>query len=104
MKSMNCVLRGSEERPRTKGRANWMIVLQASLTPLFPLDRIPGKDNAMATLTVEEAQTRLPQLLDEQVAGDEVVIVRDGKPVECYRPSCRRECRSLGAAEEKFRG
>lgn len=35
----------------------------------------------MATFTVEEAQARLPQLLDDLVAGDEVVIVREGKPV-----------------------
>jgi antitoxin (DNA-binding transcriptional repressor) of toxin-antitoxin stability system len=42
---------------------------------------MPAKENAMATFTVEEAQARLPQLLDDLVAGDEVVIVREGKPV-----------------------
>lgn len=35
----------------------------------------------MSTLTVEEAQVQLPQLLDELAPGGEVVITRDGKPV-----------------------
>ncbi len=35
----------------------------------------------MSTLTVEEAQAKLPQLLDELTSGGEVVITRGGKPV-----------------------
>lgn len=35
----------------------------------------------MSTLTVEEAQAQLPQLLDELAPGGEVVITRGGKPV-----------------------
>ncbi len=35
----------------------------------------------MSTLTVEEAQAQLPQLLDELPPGGEVVITRGGKPV-----------------------
>jgi antitoxin (DNA-binding transcriptional repressor) of toxin-antitoxin stability system len=35
----------------------------------------------MSTLTLEEAQAQLPQLLDDLTPGEEVVITRDGKPV-----------------------
>lgn len=35
----------------------------------------------MATISLEDAQARLPQLLDDLSAGDEVVITRAGKPV-----------------------
>lgn len=35
----------------------------------------------MSTLTIEEAWTRLPEILDELAPGDHVVITRDGKPV-----------------------
>lgn len=35
----------------------------------------------MSELTIEEAQARLPQLLQELTPGEEVVITREGKPV-----------------------
>jgi prevent-host-death family protein len=35
----------------------------------------------MQTTTVEDAQARLPELLDSLAAGDVVVITRGGKPV-----------------------
>lgn len=35
----------------------------------------------MHTTTLEDAQTRLPELIDRVTAGEEVVITRDGKPV-----------------------
>jgi prevent-host-death family protein len=35
----------------------------------------------MQTATMEEAQARLPELLDQLAAGEEVVITRDGRPV-----------------------
>lgn len=37
----------------------------------------------MTTATVEEVQSQLPELLDKVVAGEQVVIYRDGKPVAC---------------------
>lgn len=35
----------------------------------------------MSTLTIEETQTRLPQILDHLLPGEEVVITRQGTPV-----------------------
>ncbi len=35
----------------------------------------------MQTATMEEVQTRLPELLDELKSGDEVIITRNGQPV-----------------------
>ena len=35
----------------------------------------------MPTLTIDEAQSQLPQLIDQLRPGEEVVITRDNKPV-----------------------
>jgi antitoxin (DNA-binding transcriptional repressor) of toxin-antitoxin stability system len=35
----------------------------------------------MSTITIEEAQARLPQLIDQAKPGDELIITRDQKPV-----------------------
>lgn len=35
----------------------------------------------MSAITLEEAQSRLPELLDQLAIGGEVIILRDGKPV-----------------------
>lgn len=37
----------------------------------------------MSTATIEEVQSRLPELLDKLAAGEPIVIYRDGKPVAC---------------------
>ena len=41
----------------------------------------------MSTLTVEDVQARMPELLDRLGAGEEVLITRDGKPVARLIPS-----------------
>ena len=35
----------------------------------------------MSTVTIEEAQAKLPEIIDNLPAGEEVVIVRDGAAV-----------------------
>ena len=35
----------------------------------------------MSTVTIEEAQAKLPEIIDSLPAGEEVVIVRDGAEV-----------------------
>jgi antitoxin (DNA-binding transcriptional repressor) of toxin-antitoxin stability system len=40
-----------------------------------------AKENFMSTVSLEEAQARLPELIDKLRPGEEVVIVRDQKPV-----------------------
>jgi prevent-host-death family protein len=40
----------------------------------------------MHAVTIEEAQSHLPELLDKLAPGDEVVITRDGKPVARLTP------------------
>jgi prevent-host-death family protein len=36
---------------------------------------------AMSTVTIEEAQSKLPELIDHLAAGEEVVITRNSLPV-----------------------
>ena len=40
----------------------------------------------MSFATIEEAQTLLTELVDRLIAGEEVVITRDGKPVARLLP------------------
>lgn len=40
----------------------------------------------MSTVTLEEAQAHLPQLIDQLQPGEEIVITRDQKPVATVRP------------------
>lgn len=47
----------------------------------------------MATVTLEEAQTHLPQLIEHLQSGEELIITRDHKPIarlvaeqRCKRP------------------
>jgi antitoxin (DNA-binding transcriptional repressor) of toxin-antitoxin stability system len=35
----------------------------------------------MMTITIEEAQARLPQLIDQLAPGEELVITRDSRPI-----------------------
>jgi antitoxin (DNA-binding transcriptional repressor) of toxin-antitoxin stability system len=39
------------------------------------------EDNAMPTVTLEEAQTKLSELIDKLVPGEEMVITRNEQPV-----------------------
>ena len=39
------------------------------------------KNELMATYSVAEAKTHLPRLIDEAMAGEEVIISRRGRPV-----------------------
>lgn len=41
----------------------------------------------MSTVTVEEVQARLPELLDRLTPGEEVLITREGKPVARLVPA-----------------
>src|SRR5438128_10590001 len=38
-------------------------------------------ESKMSTVTIEEAQAKLPEIIDNLPAGEEVVIVRDGTAV-----------------------
>ncbi len=43
----------------------------------------------MSTITLEEAQVQLPELVDNLAAGEEVIIARAGNPWGgCFHPSC----------------
>jgi prevent-host-death family protein len=52
----------------------------------------------MPTVTVEEAQAQLPQLIEQLHPGEEVLITRDGKPVARLvgEPKPERPPRRLG--------
>ena len=59
----------------------------------------------MTTVTIEEAQARLPELIEQAAAGEEVVIVRDDQaPVRLQlSPSIKPPRRKgLGKPSHKF--
>ncbi len=54
----------------------------------------------MHQVNVEEAKTRLPDLIDAAVGGEEIVITRDDQPVVRLVPVARAESRPrFGSAE-----
>lgn len=52
----------------------------------------------MATVTVEEAQAHLAEIIDRLTPGEEVVLIRGDKPVATIKamPSTTREAPKLG--------
>ena len=54
----------------------------------------------MATYSVADAKNRLPALIDQAMAGEEVVITRHGKPVAELRPARQRSAKSAKAMHE----
>lgn len=52
----------------------------------------------MSTATLEEMQSRLPELLDGLAAGEEVTITRDNRPVATLKavPAADRPVPKLG--------
>lgn len=40
----------------------------------------------MTTVTIEEAQAKLPELIEHIATGEEVIITRDQRPVARLRP------------------
>ncbi len=58
----------------------------------------------MTTLNVHAAKTQLSRLLDEVVAGKEVIIAKAGKPIARLVPyEAPRERRKLGTLAGQFR-
>jgi len=56
----------------------------------------------MAEVNVHEAKTRLSELLLRVAAGEEIVIVRAGKPVAKLVPIVARERRVIGTDRGRF--
>lgn len=57
----------------------------------------------MSVVNVHEAKTHLSRLLDQALAGEEVVIMRAGKPLVRLTPvETSRKRRVLGTAEGDF--
>ena len=54
----------------------------------------------MSVVNVHEAKTHLSRLLDAAVAGEEVIIAKDGEPYVILKPVLSRE-RTPGAAKGK---
>ncbi len=53
----------------------------------------------MSAYSVADAKNRLPSLIDEALAGEEVIIIRRGKPVVEIRPTSRLAARATGNHE-----
>ncbi len=58
----------------------------------------------VATVSIYEAKTRLPHLVDRALRGDDVVITRHGRPVARLVPArAARSPRKLGALRGRIR-
>jgi antitoxin (DNA-binding transcriptional repressor) of toxin-antitoxin stability system len=55
----------------------------------------------MSTVTIEEAQAKLPELIEQLGAGEELVITRNEQPVArlLAEPSPKHESRKAGSAK-----
>ena len=55
----------------------------------------------MTTVTIEEAQAKLPELIDHLVAGEELVITRDQHPIArlLAEEPLKRQPRRVGSAK-----
>jgi prevent-host-death family protein len=40
-----------------------------------------GRDDVMSTVTIEEAQVKLPEIIDNLAPGEELIITRNNRPV-----------------------
>ena len=59
----------------------------------------------MTTVTIEDAQAKLPELIGGLARGEELVITRDGEPVATLTRSERgRRPRQAGSARDKILG
>ena len=59
----------------------WGVLTLILMRPWKTSKRLEKKDITMSTVTVEEAQAQLPELIDELALGEEVLITRNQKPV-----------------------
>jgi antitoxin (DNA-binding transcriptional repressor) of toxin-antitoxin stability system len=64
-----------------------------------------GKEMTMPTVTIEEAQARLPNLIEQLSPGEEILITRDHKPVArlIAAGSCDRPKPQLGTLKGTVR-
>ena len=56
----------------------------------------------MPTIAVDDARTQLPRLIDRALAGEEIVIARDGRPLVRLVPVEEAPARKPGALKGLF--
>ncbi len=56
----------------------------------------------MPTIAVDDASTQLPRLIDRALAGEEIVIARDGRPLVRLVPVKEMPARKPGALKGRF--
>jgi antitoxin (DNA-binding transcriptional repressor) of toxin-antitoxin stability system len=56
----------------------------------------------MTTYSIDEAGTALPNLIDRAIAGEDVVLVREGQPVAEIRPTTAAKPFVIGSHEWLF--
>ena len=56
----------------------------------------------MRQVNLEEAQMALPDLVEDALAGEEVVISREGAPLVCLIPISARQPRRFGLDQGKI--
>jgi antitoxin (DNA-binding transcriptional repressor) of toxin-antitoxin stability system len=63
-----------------------------------------GRDNVMSTVTIEEAQVKLPEIIDKLAPGEELIITRNNQPVAKLVGQQRpvRKSRQPGSAKGKL--
>jgi antitoxin (DNA-binding transcriptional repressor) of toxin-antitoxin stability system len=64
----------------------------------------PTRNESMNTVTIEEAQQKLAELIDHLAAGERVIITRDAHPVARLErePSCVPVRRQPGSAKGRL--
>jgi antitoxin (DNA-binding transcriptional repressor) of toxin-antitoxin stability system len=62
------------------------------------------EDDSMTTVSIEEAQARLPELIDHLNPGEELVILRDQRPVAKLvgEAASSRRPREPGSAKDQI--
>jgi antitoxin (DNA-binding transcriptional repressor) of toxin-antitoxin stability system len=58
----------------------------------------------MSTVTIEEAQAKLPEIIDKLIPGEELIITRNNQPIAKLvgQPSPARKPRQPGSAKGKL--
>jgi antitoxin (DNA-binding transcriptional repressor) of toxin-antitoxin stability system len=58
----------------------------------------------MSTVTIEEAQAKLPEIIDKLIPGEELIITRNNQPIAKLigHPSPARKPRQPGSAKGKL--
>jgi antitoxin (DNA-binding transcriptional repressor) of toxin-antitoxin stability system len=96
--------RGKEGRGEAYERRGTWHTLIAGRDASILLATGQGRDNVMSAVTIEEAQVKLPEIIDKLAPGEELIITRNNRPVATLVGQQRavRKPRQPGSAKGKL--